>query len=406
MHRSADMPRRRFLQALTVAAAAPLAGIRRSRRAASAVVVGAGVFGGWTAWFLRQRGLAVTLVDAWGPGNARASSGGETRIIRATYGPQRVHTALTSRAITLWKEFEAKWGQPLYVRTGSLRMKSVPDDRFEQAAIPLLREAGLTLDALSLDEAARRFPHIDFAGVHHVYWEPEAGFLYARESCRTLVEQFVRAGGAYRQAMVQPGEMGGGRLAEVRLSDGTTLAADHFVFACGAWLRELIPEVVGDLIRPTRQEVFFFGSPPGDRRFDDPTMPVWVDAMPDRVWYGVPGNRERGFKVADDTRGARFEPTTGDRLPTAEGAASARTLLARRFPALKDAPLLDARVCQYENSPDGNFIVDQHPLAGNLWIAGGGSGHGFKHGPALGEMVAAQVLGERPREPAFRLARF
>ena len=78
----------------------------------------------------------------------------------------------------------------------------------------------------------------------------------------------------------------------------------------------------------------------------------------------------------------------------------------RRFPAMRDAPLIEARVCQYEQSADGNLIVDTHPEAANAWIAGGGSGHGYKLGAALGEMLADQALGEREKEPFFGLARF
>jgi len=399
--------RRTFVETGAALAAGGLLGplpAFRKGQATRVVVVGGGAFGGWAAWYLLKAGMQVTLLDPWGPGNSRSSSSGETRIFRATYG-LRVFTQLAARALTLWQEHEKRWNRTLYVRTGSLRVKSVDDERLEQAAMPLLKEAGLTLEPLSLADAARRYPQVSFEGVKKVFFEREAGFLHAREATRLVVEQFVAAGGTYRQVAALPGEKTAGRLTGVTLSDGTTLTADHYVFACGAWLREIIPEVVGDLIRPTRQEVFYFGTPEGDNRFNEPQMPVWVDSDK-RVFYGIPGNRGQGFKVADDSRGPRFEPTTGDRLPTPEGLANAREVLARRFPALKDAPLLEARVCQYENTQDGTFIVDRHPLAKNMWIVGGGSGHGFKHGPAVGEMVAGLVRGEREAEPAFRLARF
>ena len=122
--------------------------------------------------------------------------------------------------------------------------------------------------------------------------------------------------------------------------------------------------------------------------------------------YGIPGNEWRGFKVADDARGPVFDPTAGERLPSPEALRSARDYLAFRFPALKDAPLLEARVCQYENSPDEHFIVDRHPRADNVWLVGGGSGHGFKHGPAVGELVAGLVLDGHAPDPQFRLDRF
>ena len=194
-------------------------------------------------------------------------------------------------------------------------------------------------------------------------------------------------------------------LTGVALSDNTKLAADVYVFACGPWLGKAFPGVMGDLIRPTRQEVFFFGTPEGDARFSESSLPVWIDRA-ERIFYGVPGNQWRGFKLADDTRGAPFDPTSGERVPSAQGLRAARDYMGFRFPALKGSPLLEARVCQYENSPDQHLIVDRHPDAGNVWLVGGGSGHGFKLGPALGELVAANVLGEKATEPFFSLSRF
>jgi len=183
------------------------------------------------------------------------------------------------------------------------------------------------------------------------------------------------------------------------------MAADRYVFACGPWLGKVFPDVMGDKIRPTRQEVFFFGTAAGDVRFNPEKMPIWVDHG-ERFFYGFPVVARRGFKIADDTRGPLFDPTNGQREASAEGLASARQHLGLRFPALKDAPLLESRVCQYENSPDQNFIMDRHPRAANVWLLGGGSGHGFKHGPAVGEMVAALVMTEKAPNPLFALSRF
>ena len=370
------------------------------------VVIGAGSFGGWTALYLLRKGYRVTLVDAWGPGNARASSGGETRILRATYGTLAPYVRLAARAFQLWEEHETRWKRRLFVRTGSLRLKTRNDDTYERVSMPLLKEQGLTLEELSLDAARTRFPQFSFENVRRVFWEAGAGYLFAREACRTVLEGFLAEGGEYRVARATVGEIAGGELHGVKLGDGTQLVADRYLFACGPWLRELIPEVVGDLIRPTRQEVFFFGTPPGDTRFLDPQMPAWVDSRETCIWYGTPGNGGRGFKVADDSRGVLFDPTNGDRTPSPEALALAREELAYRFPALKDAPLVDARVCQYEETPDGNFIFDRHPLARNLWILGGGSGHGFKHGPALGELASAIIAGEKPVDPFFSVRRF
>jgi glycine/D-amino acid oxidase-like deaminating enzyme len=368
------------------------------------VVVGAGAFGGWTSLFLLRRGAKVTLLDAWGPGNSRASSGGETRVIRATYGPDRIYVRMVARALELWRENEKRWNRRLYHRTGALWMAG-KDDRYEKAALPLLRESGLAFEELSKAEAAGRYPQINLERVEWAIVEKDAGYLTARRACEVVLEGFLAEGGEYRQISVAPGPIEGGKLASLALSDGTRLTADAYVFACGPWLGKLFPDVVGDRIRPTRQEVFFFGTPAGDARFSEENLPVWIDHG-ERIFYGIPGNQWRGFKVADDTRGAPFDPTSGERVASAEGIQSARDYLAFRFPGLKGAPLLESRVCQYENSPDQQFIADRHPGASNAWIVGGGSGHGFKHGPAFGELVAANVLGEKPVEPFFSLSRF
>jgi glycine/D-amino acid oxidase-like deaminating enzyme len=370
-------------------------------------VVGAGAFGGWAALSLRRRGARVTLFDPWGPANERASSAGETRVIRAIYGADRSMVRMATRALHLWQKEEPALGLPVLERTGALWMAR-EDDALLRDSLPLLREADLPYDELTIEEAARRFPAVDFSGVRRVVFERHAGFLHARDACRAVVRAFVAAGGTYRQAEVRPAEDLTGpppRSGELRLADGTTFTADRYLFACGPWLGGMFPDLIGERIRPTRQEVFVFGPPFGDHRYDAPAMPVWVDLGPPII-YGVPAGAGRGFKVADDTRGESFDPTTGNRLPSHRGLKTARAFLAHRFPGLEDAPLVEADVCQYENSPDGRFLIDRHPQADSVFILGGGSGHGFKHGPALGELAAAMVMGDAPPDPAFSLGRF
>jgi len=368
------------------------------------VVVGAGAFGGWTALYLRRRGARVTLLDAWGPGNARASSGGETRVIRATYGPRAIYTRMAARALVLWKEHEARWRRQFYHRIGVLWLVE-SDDQYEKAALPILRDAKVDFEELAGPEAARRYPQINCERVRWAIFERDGGYLTARRACAAVLDGFRAEGGDYREVAIRPPQPARGELTTVTLSDGTTLGADRFVFACGPWLGALFPDVIGDRVRPTQQEVFFFGTPAGDRRFTEEAMPVWADHGT-RFMYGIPGNEWRGFKIADDTRGPIFDPTAGERVPRAEALQTARDYVAFRFPALKGAPLLESRVCQYEESPDEHFIIDRHPAAANAWLVGGGSGHGFKHGPAVGELVATAVLdGEQP-DAQFRLARF
>ncbi len=301
-------------------------------------VIGAGAFGGWTALHLLERGARVTLLDAWGPGNSRASSGGETRIMRCTYGPDQPYTALAARALKLWAKYERRWQRQFLHRTGVLWMVSSKDDAYERGSIPMLREEGIKFQELSTAQMKKRWPQINFEGVDWGIFEPECGYLDARASCQAVVEAFVVGGGVYRQVAVRREGLETLRRG-VKLSDGSRLEADIYVFACGPWLGELFPKTIGKLIQPTKQEIFFFGPPAQDAaRFTDTHLPVWGDHGK-RFFYGIPGSDRRGFKVADDTRGAEFDPTSGERVVSKEGLRRVREYLASRFPAMKDAPL-------------------------------------------------------------------
>jgi monomeric sarcosine oxidase len=368
-------------------------------------VIGAGAFGGWTAIYLLRRGARVTLLDAWGPGNSRSSSGGETRIIRGTYGPAQPYTKMAARALQLWKEHESRWGQQLFHRTGVLWMATSNDDQFERDSLPLLREAGVAFEELSGTEVGKRWPQINVEDVRWAIYEPEGGFLMARLACQAVLETFLTEGGEYKQVSVLPRDLENGLRVGLSLSDGSKLAADQYVFACGPWLGKLFPQTISNRIRPTKQDVFFFGTPAGDDRFSEARLPVWADHR-DRFIYGIPAADGRGFKVADDTRGIEFDPTSAERVVSEDGLMRARDYIAFRFPAMKNAPLVETRVCQYENSPDNHLIIDRHPAADNVWLVGGGSGHGFKHGPALGEMLSEWVMGNGNLDPIFQLARF
>jgi sarcosine oxidase len=279
------------------------------------------------------------------------------------------------------------------------------DGEFERASLPFLKDAGIPFEQLEVNELRRRWPQISFENVEWGIYEPQSGYLLARASTQAVVDRFVSEGGEYRQAAVTARDLESGNLKALTLSNGSTIAADRYVFACGPWLGKLFPTTIGPHFTSTRQEVFFFGTPSGDPRYDESHIPVWADHG-EHFIYGIPGNQARGFKVADDTRGAEFDPTSGERLVSEEGTAAARRYLAYRFPGMKGAPLLETRVCQYENTTDHNFIVDRHPHNANVWIVGGGSGHGFKHGPAIGEMVAWLVLKDETADAVFRLARF
>jgi glycine/D-amino acid oxidase-like deaminating enzyme len=392
-------------QVLKTMGMAPMVVALRGQAAFHVAVVGAGAFGGWTAYHLLKAGARVTLIDAWGAGNARASSGGESRVIRAIYGADRIYVQLVARSYELWREAEERWGARLYFKRGGLWVFD-SDDAYARDSLPFLAELGLAIDSLPVEEAKKRYPLIDFFSVKQIYYEHDAGFLLARRACQRVLEGFVAEGGSFVRSQATPGEIDSGSMKGIALADGSRIEADAYVLACGPWLGKLFPDVIGTRVLPTKQDIYYFGTPAKDAE-SYAKLPVWLD-YPDadgRLYYGIPNTEERGFKIADDTRGEEFDPTTGERVPSPEGIERARQYLARRFPGLRGAPLLEARVCQYENSPDGHYLFDRHPRAENVWFLGGGSGHGFKLGPALGEHAALRVLGKAEIDPFFSLSR-
>jgi len=409
-------------------------------------VIGAGVFGAWTAWHLAKRGKRVALVEAYGLGHSRASSGGETRIIRMGYGADELYTRLAKRSLEQWKDFFAATRQPLFLETGVLwmggktgragerrdpltsREKTPPskeggyraggykegscsegghkeggysgaDARLRETAATLKR-CGVAFEELGRAELEKRYPQIALDEIEYGILEPTSGVLMARRAVAAVVEDAVHCGSEYFCARaMNPREAG--RVEHATMASGERIAAGEFVFACGAWLGKAFPDVLGARIFPSRQEVFFFGIPSGETRFATPALPTWL--FQEDLVYGMPDIESRGLKIAFDEHGEKVDPDTQSRLVSPEMTERVRAYVAQRFPALKDAPIVETRVCQYENTSSGDFLIDRHPEMENVWFAGGGSGHGFKHGPAVGEYLAAQLLDGGGAEPRFSL---
>ena len=361
-------------------------------------VVGAGVFGAWTAYQLRLGGASVLLLDAYGPGNSRASSGGESRIIRLGYGPDEIYSRSSQRSLTIWQQLFEKI-EPLFLKTGVLWLAR-EHDPYCEATLATLQRVKANFERLDEDELLRRFPQLEPGPIKWGILEPDSGVLLARRAVKAVVAAAQVNGVEYVEDAVVSPHLTHGKLNSVQTISGKKIEAGQFVFACGPWLPKLFPELLGELIHVTRQEVVFFGVPPGDDSFS--VMPVCID-FNDLV-YALPNLDGRGFKIAIDAHGAEFDPDSGERVVSAAGLAAVREYLAKRIPRLANAPVTETRVCQYENTSNGDFLIDKHPGFENVWIVGGGSGHGFKHGPAVGEYAAKMVLKDGVEEKRFTLA--
>lgn len=364
-------------------------------------VIGAGVFGAWTARQLRRSGASVVLLDAYGPANSRASSGGETRVIRMGYGPDDLYTRWAIQSLPAWRQLESETGVQAFHQTGVLWL-SEDSDAYALEMLDVFKQHGVAYEKLSRAEIGTRYSHLHFEHVSWAVLEPESGLLMARRSVQSLVNQLQRNGVDYQHAAVKPMQLNQ-RLAELKTVEGYRISAGTFIFACGPWLPRIFPDVLSGRIFPSRQEVFFLGPPEGSNSFEPPRMPVWLYHQHPYIPYALPDIEGRGFKIAFDLHGEAIDPDLDQRVVSEASVLRLRSFVAKHIPLLAHAPIVETRVCQYENTWNGDFLIDRHPQAENVWIVGGGSGHGFKHGPAVGDYVVSQVLGNTRAEPRFLL---
>jgi len=364
-------------------------------------VVGAGVFGSWTALQLARRGRRVVLLEAYGPGHSRSSSGDESRIIRMGYGPDEIYTQWSQRSLILWKElFAATRNEELFQQTGVLWLAE-PQNEMLRATREVLTCCGVNFAELDRTALIERYPQINYDGIANGIYEPESGVLLARRAVAATVAEAVRLGVQYRVAdVIAPRECG--KVSSIHTRSGEKILAEEFVFACGAWLGKLFPRVLGGRIFPTRQIVFYFGVPAGNEAFSPPALPTFLFKTDES--YGMPNLESRGVKIGMDLHGEKVDPDTQSRIVTPQESERVCQYAGFRFPALKNAPIVETRVCQYENTSSGDFLIDRHPETDNVWFVGGGSGHGFKHGPAVAEYVAGRLLDNAKSDPRFSLA--
>jgi sarcosine oxidase len=326
----------------------------------------------------------VTLVERFEPGHPGSESGGESRLMRCSHGGDELYTRSAWRARELWLELDerlmARSGVAWFVRR---------DDGWEAQSEEVLRAQGIPVERLSPDQGAELYPSLRTDDLEYLLLEPEAGVMRAAAATRALAERAQSRGARLMSGEARPD-------GAAVVVDGQRLEGDLVVWACGAWLRALFPGLVD--LRVTRQDVTFFEAP---KDWSTPPRPAWVDY--DGAAYGLGPLDGRGMKVAIDEDGPEVDPDNRPAEASAATLAKASRYLAHRFPALASASSQPSQPCHYSISADMGFILDRHPEHDQVWLAGGGSGHGFKHGPAFAEGAVAAMTGAADPEPRFAL---
>lgn len=350
-----------------------------------AIVVGVGAMGSSAAWHLARRGARVLGLERHGVPHALGSSAGFSRMIRLAYYEHPDYVPLLRRAYELWDELEAASGQKLLHRTGGLYMG--PDDgHVVQGTMQSARQHALEHEVLSREEVAQRFPQFALPEGHLGVWEPQAGFLLPEKVIAAYAEGAMRAGAEVHGHEAVTGWSADATGVTVTTARGT-YRGRSLLFCGGAWSSRLLADLglpltvtrqVLGWLWPMRPELFALG-----------TMPVWgIEQGDGSLAYGFPMMPDNpGLKLARHAPGAETDPEKVCREP-AEGDAEELMGIAQRYLPEGVGPVVALRVCLYTMSQDGHFVLGRHPRHGNVYVACGFSGHGFKFASVVGEVLA------------------
>lgn len=367
----------------------------------SAVVVGGGVMGLATGGALAARGVDVTVLERQTVGHDWASSHGLSRAIRHEYGAEAMYTRMVALSLPLWDELARETSMRLYTETGVLTLGQ-PDDGHTLPGYEVMRAAGLPVERLSARECAARFPQFSPDEYGAITYNPTGGMLHASQCLIALAQRLRARGGRLREEAAVTRVERDGAGGKVTLADGETLVADRVIVTAGPWVHDVLPALKLP-VRATRQQVCYLsGLPPA--AFGVGNFPVFLVGM---EYYGFPLVGPDWFKVGSH----RFGATTDPNIPYAgdgDEVAEVRAFLRRVIPGAAGGALEMIDRCMYDVSPDEDFILDTHPSAPGIVIGSGFSGHGFKFGVLIGDLLAALALGETPAVPLdrFRLGRF
>ncbi len=368
-------------------------------------IFGAGIWGSSTALYLSRSGIEVTLVEPWGSGHARAGSGGASRIIRMGYGSDEIYIDLTAQSFLLWNQLLKKDREQFYRHSKALWLFSDDDASYILSSIPAINSYGGRIDELSIENARSKYPQISFEGIKRVFIEHRAGILFANRCCSLVTKEAIAQGSQYISGFASVDFSAGKFSVSV---NNRKINADYFIFACGPWTRNLFPDLLLDYTYVSKQDSFYFTAPlQSQYKYDTDGLPVWLEYdKTSPLYYGMPTHRGLGFKIAYDDRSESFDLERNDRIISTDRLKGAKKFMNKRFPTLRTSKLAYSEVCVYDNSTDGHFIIDHHPLYHQIILMTGSSGHGFKMGPSLGVMIRNHLIDGISLPEEFKLSRF
>ena len=364
-------------------------------KTANVIVVGAGIAGVMSAFYLLRRGCDVTLYDRWEPGHPRASSTDYNRVIRSIHGKDEMYTQWVREARLRWIELQEEVGAQLYVECGALVIAQEGHTDWEDATLPTFQKLGVPYFVFQPDELRIRFPQFQFNHVAYGIYEPESGMVMAHRAIVETANLFEKEGGVIKRGQVTTDET------ERLMFDGKPLEADLVVVCTGPWLGYMYRRTIHPISKVVRQNIIYTSTPEGDTSYDYQNMPCWIDHG--MTAYGIPSINGYGVKAAIAWTDSEIDLDDDERIVDEATFNRTRHYISQRLPGLVGQRAVDQKACQIAMTPDTHFIIDWHPEHDNVLLVGGCSGHLLKHGPMLGDYVAGVTLREWGTAPRFTI---
>ncbi len=359
------------------------------------IVVGGGIAGTMTALSLQRRGVQVTLIDRWEPGHARAASSDYNRVIRAISGRDEFYTRWARDSRQMWLEMQAESGENLMYECGALILATEGHCDWEDATSETFDKVGVPYYRYDQADIASRFPQFKTDDISYALFEPEAGLLMAHRCVITGIKLFKAAGGIVKRGRVETDA------SERPMLDGKPLEADAIIMAPGAWMADLFPRLIKPISSIVAINVLYTSTPDGSEAFDMEHMPCWIDHG--QGSFGIPSSEGSGVKAAIVIPD-KIDLDNEERLIKREMINRTQTYVRHRLPELVGQKVVDSKFNQIILTPDTHFIVDWHPEHENVLLAGGCSGHLFKHGPMFGQFTAGVAMKDYGTADRFKVA--
>ncbi len=356
------------------------------------IVVGAGAFGLAASQELVYRGFRPVIVDPTGPTpHSLAASRDISKVVRSEYGGDLAYTQMAGQSMKRWLQWNEQWGT-VYHNTGITRLSSdMAQGSFERQSVETAALAGIELEMLDATAIRQRLPMFNTERVHQGFFNPQGGYVEARKVLEHLRDDLRQAKAEWHIGKsVAALVLAQGRCQGVDLTDGTRLEADHVLIAAGAWTGLLVPQM-SQLAQATAQPIFHLHVENWDR-YSPPQFSVVFPETETSGLYALPLHpEEKVVKVGLHTQGRKAHPLRTDRIVQEQEVAHFRRQMRQYAPELATSPIVYSRICLYHDTRDFDFLIDRHPDIGGLVVACGGSGHGFKFTPVLGELIASRV---------------